>query len=171
LTDEIRYRRRGTFQAEMTQENNLQAATISEVVSAISAAVAAFSSWNSLRSARASQAAVRETRRQREIDNARGELALLGNVYDDATAFIEALSLEHRRDPAKVEARREVLRRSTLVAGMAVPSLLGLAAATGPLALSDVDAVLSDLNNQSAALHRIINNAGSAVSPTSSSRD
>jgi hypothetical protein len=117
----------------------------------------------------ASQEAVKETRRQREIDNARAELALLGRVYDDAAAFMQALSTQLRQDPAKVETLRGVLRRSILVAGVATPSLLRLATSNGPLTPSDADSVISDLNDRSAALHSIIADVGFTNQPAPAS--
>jgi hypothetical protein len=141
------------------------------VVSAVSAAIAAFSSWNSLRSAQASRAVVRETRRQREIDNARSELALLGHVWDDTVSFMEALSTQHRSDRTNLENRRAVLRRSIMVAGINRPSLERLAAATDPLTPPETAAVLADLQERSAALHQIMTDDSSTGKPESSGQD
>lgn len=149
----------------------MEAATVSAVVSAVSAAIAAFSSWNSLRSAQASQAAVRETRRQREIDNARAELGLLGHLYDDAVAFMEALATQHRSDQTDLETRRAVLRRSVMVAGIDGSSLERLAAATDPLTPPETAAVLADLRERSAALYRIMTDVSSPGQPESVRQD
>jgi len=99
------------------------------------------------------------------MDNGRAELVLLGHVYDDAVAFIEALSSQHRSDQANLEARRAILRRSIMVAGINRPSLVHLAAATDPLTPAEIAAVLADLQERSAALHQIMTGVSSAGQP------
>jgi hypothetical protein len=95
----------------------VQASTVSAIagavaagIGALSATVAAISAFNSRKSAQASEAALRETRRQREIDNARTELGLLGALYDDALALARSLAVDRSSDPAAVERTRESLK-------------------------------------------------------------
>lgn len=132
------------------------AASVSAAISAASAVTAALSAWNSRRSAEASELALRETRQQRRIDNARKELEGIGTVYDQAMALIDALSIELRRDPAAVERKREVLRRSMMVAGFAGPALSRLAEATRPLELVDMAQLRAEFTCRSTLLHNIL---------------
>jgi hypothetical protein len=138
------------------------AASVSAIVGAMSAATAAFAAWNSRRSAQASEAALRETRHQRQIDNARTELGDLGTVYDHAMALIDSLAVELRRDPAAVERKREALRRCLLVAAINTPALGHLVAADRALTEAEVIAVREELLARSSGLHRFLTGADPA---------
>jgi hypothetical protein len=132
------------------------AGSVSATIGGISATVAAVSAFSSRKSAQASEAALRETRQQREIDNARTELRSIGAVYDDALTLVEALAVDLRRDPAAVERAREAVRRSMLVAGLTTPALLRLAEANAPLSGGEVSAVREEIAAESNRLHRIL---------------
>jgi hypothetical protein len=131
----------------------VDASTVSACIAAISATVSAFSAWNSRRSAQASQIAVREAREQRQVDNARAMLAMLGSVYDDSMGLIESLARDLIRDPASVAQHRSALQRSALVAGVTAPSLQRLMEASVPLTPEEVATVRDDLMAISASLH------------------
>ncbi|GID31724.1 hypothetical protein [Paractinoplanes brasiliensis] len=128
----------------------------STTIAAISATISAISAANSRRSARASETALRETREQRQADNARRELNTIGDIYDQATELIRALAVDLYRDPASVEQRRERLRRQMIVAGISAPGVQHLLSATGPLTEDQIEAVRADLTKRSASLHRVI---------------
>lgn len=138
------------------------AGSISAIVGAVSATVAAVSARNSRRSAQASEAALRETRRQRQADDARRELQDLGSVYDEAMALIRALATELRREPAAVERRRNALHRSVMTSGLATPGLTHLLQAHQPLGPEAVEAVRHELTSRSAALRQVITGLGAA---------
>lgn len=121
-------------------------------IGAISATVAAISAFNSRKSAQASEAALRETRRQREIDNTRLELTLLGVLYDDALALTRALAVDRSRDPAAVDRARESLKRSMMTAGLTEPGLTRLVEADAPLSAREVAAIREELTARSATL-------------------
>jgi hypothetical protein len=137
----------------------VQAQTVSAIagavaagIGAISATVAAISAFNSRKSAQASEAALREARRQREIDNARTELQLLGELYDDALALVRALALDRVRNPAAVEHARESVKRSMMIAGLTTSGLTRLVEADAPLSTQEIADVREELTEQSAGL-------------------
>ena len=138
------------------------AGSVSAAVSGISAAIAAFSAYNSRKSAQASVDALRETRQQRDIDNARTDLHTIGVVYDDAMALVEALDAGAYRNPGAVQRARDALRRSTLVGGLALPALARLAKATEPLSSQEVAAVQQEIAAESDRLHQVLGSVPTA---------
>ena len=126
----------------------------STTIAAVSATISAVSASNSRHSAQASETALRETRQQRQADNARRELASIGEIYDQATVLIEALAIDLNRDPAAVARKREQLARQLIVTGLTTPGLERLLTATEPLTSTEIAAVRADLTSRSAALHR-----------------
>lgn len=131
-------------------------AIASTTIAAISATISAISAANSRRSAHASETALRETRRQRQADDARRELNSIGEIYDEATELIQALAVDLYRDPASIEQRRERLRRRMIVAGIVAPGIQQLLSAAEPLSEDQIAAVRADLTNRSASLHRAL---------------
>lgn len=131
----------------------MDASTVTAGIAAASAAISAVSAWNARRSALASESALRESTRQRAIDNARQVLGDLGRVYDDAMALIESLSRDLQLDPAQVQRCRNALRRSVFVAGLTMPSLQSLINATGPLRSDEIIQLQQDLQALSSSLH------------------
>ena len=130
------------------------ASSTSAVIGAIAASISAFSAWNSRKSAQASVVALQETRRQREIDNARVEFNALGRVYDDAMVLADALVRE-AREPTAVQQARERLRRSMMAIGVPTPVLSKLVEATVPLTSDETEALRGELTARSAELQRI----------------
>ena len=137
----------------------MQAETVSAItgavaagIGAISATVAAISAFNSRKSAQASEGALRETRKQREIDNARTELSLLGALYDDALGLVQALAVDRARDPAAVERARESLKRSMMIVGLTKPGLTRLVEADAPLSAREVAVIREEIAERSANL-------------------
>jgi hypothetical protein len=128
------------------------AGSVSAAIGAISATIAAISARNSRKSAQASEAALQETRRQREVDNARAELAVLGSVYDDALALVNALAVDRTSDPVAVERAREAVRRSMMLAGLRTPALERLVESQTPLRTADVKTIRAEITVRSAAL-------------------
>jgi hypothetical protein len=154
----------------------VQASTLSAIagstsagIAAISATIAAIGAFNSRKSAQASETALRETRRQRELDNARTELNALATMYDDVLALVHALAVDRSRNPAAVERARSVVQRSMVVVGVTTPALVRLVAADAPLSSGEIVEVRSQLSARSAALRaRLIDDPGS--SPQSNRR-
>jgi hypothetical protein len=143
----------------------MDASTVSAAIAALSAAIAAFSAWNSRRSALASESALREASQQRQLDNSRQMLNALGGVYDDAMAMVESLARDLGRDPVKVTRCRDALRRSALVAGLAIPSVDRLIDATGPLRPDQIAQVQRDLQTRSASLHALADGLAAPAIP------
>ena len=138
------------------------ASSVSAIVGALSATIAAVSARNSRRSAQASEAALRETRHQRQADDARRELETLGAVHDEAMALVRALATDLRREPAVVERCRNALRRSAMISGLATPGLTRLLQANQPLEPAEVEAIQQELTARSARLHRLLTGLGTA---------
>jgi hypothetical protein len=132
-------------------------------VAAVSASVSAVSAWNSHRSAKASQKALEETRQQRRIDDTRFRIGLLGTLYDDSMAVVASLGRDLRSDPANVERRKDVLRRSSMVAGIETPAMNRLLLATEPLTAAEVDQMRSELTARSAAFHELLTVQGDSA--------
>jgi len=147
------------------------AASVSAVIGAASATIAAISAWNSSKSATASETALRETRDQRRIDNARTWLNELGSVYDQAMAFISAIAVERRREPALVERGREALRRSLMIAGLASPAFTRLVEANEPLTNEEISAVRDEFTRRSAALHAVLTGVADAMTESACGGD
>lgn len=131
----------------------MDASTVSAGIAAVSAAISALSAWNARKSALASESALRESSRQRTIDNARQVLGDLGRVYDDAMALIESLARDLQRDPVRVQRCRDALSRSIFVAGLTTPSLQSLINANGPLRSDEIAQLKQDLQALSSSLH------------------
>lgn len=141
------------------------ASSVSAIVGAVSATIAAMSARNSRRSAQASEAALRETRHQRQADDARRQLEAIGVVHDDAMAFVRALAMDLRREPAVVERWRSTLRRSAMISGLVTPGLTRLLQASQPLEPAEVEAIHQELTLRSATLHRLLTSTACGTDP------
>ncbi|MBW4705198.1 hypothetical protein [Micromonospora sp. RL09-050-HVF-A] len=132
------------------------AGSTSAVIAAVSATIAAVSAVNSRKSAQASVVALRETREQRQLDNARVELNAIAALHDDVFGLIEALRVDLSRDPAAVERARAFVRRSMVISGVTSPALDELVSAGAPPSSAGVDRIRAELTARSAELRAIL---------------
>jgi len=132
------------------------ASCVSAVAAASSAFVAALSARHSHRSARSAEEALQETRRQRRHENVRRELVAVGLLRHEATELIRSLATELRREPARVELRRESLRRTTTMCDPVGPRLEGLMHARAPLESGEVELLYRELTDRADSLRALL---------------